>query len=57
MKSGVGLKSAVSIDDLSIEELRALAREQLRREYTRLRESRVRLWLSGREKDKYVGRT
>lgn len=50
MKSNAGPKG-VSIDDLSAEELRVLAREQLRREYTRLRESRVRLWLSGRDKN------
>ncbi len=55
MKSDVGLKSAVSIDDLSIEELRALAREQLRQEYIKLRESKVRLWLSGRDKPDATG--
>lgn len=34
--------------DKQLDDLRALAREQLRDEYRDLRDARVRLWLSGR---------
>ncbi len=37
----------MSESKVRLEELRELAREQLRSEYMRLREARVKLWLSG----------